>query len=555
MLSPVKVVNHLKLFFYRYIFLGILIFFLLLLARDPFSERTLIANFEPFPDSFHYLVPAQNFANGRGLVFWREGGTAFPASVPPLYSVFLSPLFLFQNDPRWMYFFNVFAAVVSLCVVVKILQYIVASKPWLQLLGGALFALQFHMIWLPSLAMAENLLILIFLLGTWLFLLPATRVRAFLAAALALSFYFTKYAAAPITIGYAGMYFLKLILHAWDDRKQRKEHLFIIAMYVVSGLVLVAFMTLYQNMAGQASVFTSLWRLIVQHRGEISRGTSGESSTYFSLSFVAKHFLPYLQGLLGNPTTFLWDTTSFWPKWIAWSGALGLIVGLLKTKTRWIASYLLIVVTAQLLFMSTFYVVDMRYLIIGVPVTIFGLAILLDVCISQFIKNQKHVAVAAFVCFAVIGLAFFLQNVSRLKKQVALNLKYAEQPWWYIAILETNTYFETVSSEKKPVLISLTIPYHIDFFSNKKYTLLPLSHHQDFRDSMKEVWGEQEYSDLHALYSKYLDEGYTLFVTNWGQGNEKPRQQDFQNLQAAFDLELVHEGCLQSCNIYRVSKK
>lgn len=555
-ITPARVVNHLRQYFYRYIFLGILAFFILLLARDPFSQRTLIPNFEPFPDSFHYLVPADNFAHGRGLVFWREeGGTAFAPSVPPLYSVFLSPIFLFQSDPRFMYFFNVAAAIGSLFVLGKILNHILTKNPWLQLLGVALFSLQFHVIWLPSLVMAENLLLLLFLLGTWLFLLPTTRTRAFLAAALALSFYFTKYAAAPLTAVYAGLYFAKLVLAAWNDRKHLRDHLALIATYVASGLALVACMTLYQNMAGQASVFTSLWRLITQHRGEVSRGPGGESSTYFSLAFMSKNFVPYVRGLLGEPTTFLWETTPFWPRWIALTGALGLLVGLVKAKTRFISGYLLSLIAAQTLFMSTFYVVDMRYLIVGIPITILGLVILLDAFITKVAKNKKQVLQLGFMCFVVIGAVFFLQNVMRLKKQVTLNLKYAEQPWWYISILESNKYFAGISPEKKPVLINLSIPYHIDFFSNHKYTLLPLSHHQDFRDSMKEVWGDQDYSDLHALYQKYLSEGYELYATNWGQGNEAPRQKDFQALQSNFKLELVHEGCLQACNIYRVTEQ
>ena len=103
-----------------------------------------------------------------------------------------------------------------------------------------------------------------------------------------------------------------------------------------------------------------------------------------------------------------------------------------------------------------------------------------------------------------------------------LNLKYAETPWYYLSVVKLNEYFAKLPIKKqKTIVISSLIPYYIDFYSNKTYDLLPLSLEQEFRNNRKEAWGNNDYSDLLALYKSYLDRGYDVYVHNYGLGNEK----------------------------------
>ena len=93
----------------HWVFWVTLCLFILLLAKNPFSIRTLIPNFEPYPDTIHYINSAQSFIRGHGLQIWREG-RILKTTVPPLYSLVLIPIFLINIDARMFYFANVFLA-------------------------------------------------------------------------------------------------------------------------------------------------------------------------------------------------------------------------------------------------------------------------------------------------------------------------------------------------------------------------------------------------------------------------------------------------------------
>ena len=134
-----------------------------------------------------------------------------------------------------------------------------------------------------------------------------------------------------------------------------------------------------------------------------------------------------------------------------------------------------------------------------------------------------------------------------------LNLKYRETPWYYIAIVQLNQYFKTMSSyKKKPIVISAHPPYFVDFFSNGNYSLLPLAPEQEFRDKKGLAWGPNDYSDLIALYTKYIDKGYDLFIQNSGLGNAAHLTGFYQTIKDNFKLEKVREGCYNTCTIYRL---
>ena len=50
------------------------------------------------------------------------------------------------------------------------------------------------------------------------------------------------------------------------------------------------------------------------------------------------------------------------------------------------------------------------------------------------------------------------------------------------------------------------LPYYIDFFSNKNYSLLPLDRSQDLMWFADAVWGREDYSNLNKLYKTYIKE-------------------------------------------------
>src|SRR3989339_1452467 len=93
------------------IFFAFALLLLLLLAKNPFSSRTLIPNFEPFPDTFHYITSARCLLKGEGFRICRNGEGVRPA-VPPLYSISLLPFLAVFDDARMFYVGNVFFSII-----------------------------------------------------------------------------------------------------------------------------------------------------------------------------------------------------------------------------------------------------------------------------------------------------------------------------------------------------------------------------------------------------------------------------------------------------------
>ena len=101
--------------------ISMVLLFALLIYKNPFSQRTLIPNFEPFPDTFHYINPALSLLKGNGFSINRDGRVIRP-NVPPLYSLSLIPAFAIKLDPRISYYSNAALAFISLFLFWSILK-------------------------------------------------------------------------------------------------------------------------------------------------------------------------------------------------------------------------------------------------------------------------------------------------------------------------------------------------------------------------------------------------------------------------------------------------
>ena len=243
------------------------------------------------------------------------------------------------------------------------------------------------------------------------------------------------------------------------------------------------------------------------------------------------------------------------PKFVGIFGLIGLIVGIAKSNFRYLSLSLSILLFGSILFMSTFYSFDGRYILHAIPTLLIGSAILL-VSLLKLVSKKGFNNLFYLMLFLFIAW-YFATNILRIKNQIMLNIRYAETPWYYVSILEMNKYFtlDKIQGNKKPVLISAMAPYLIDFFSNKNFTLLPLSYDQEFRSEKEFVWGPNDYSDLPKLYTKYIKEGYSVYVDRYGLGNETYTNKDYKVIENTFILTKVATGCFEQCNIYRVKLK
>ncbi len=537
-----------KLFSLNFVFV---VLFGLLIYKDPFSERTLIPNFEPYPDTFFYINPALSLIKGDGMHIVREGRVLKP-NVPPLYSLTLIPIFLTRQDPRMAYYVNVILAFASLFLFWAILNKLFTNKLIIYLLL-LLYTTNYFIYWVPTLIMAENLTLTLFLAVLFFLLSGVSKINLAATAFFAIAIYATKYANIPISIAVAAVYLIKIL---FLESVGRKVYTGLVFLAALTGyfLLLAAFEWFVRGNNLLAPILGNLSLIFQSVPQTISEPQVSARSSWFGIEYMENNLPLYINSLIGNPNRFLWDQTPLIPKLVGTFGLIGILVGIIRKKTRLPALSLLLPLSALIVFMLTFYSFDARYIYIAIPTLLFGFGLFLSF-ITERISPIKKVMVSSLILIAIT--VYLITSFTRIKSQISLNLRYAETPWNYIAILKTNEYFSPVKkiNGKKPVLISALPPYLVDYFSNGNYTLLPLAYQQEFRSFKEAVWGPNDYSDFIKLYTKYLNEGLDVYVSRAGLGNEGYTNHDFDTIVAAFDTKIVFSGCYDQCNIYSVQLK
>lgn len=536
--------------------------FLVLLYKNPFSERNLIPNLEPFPDTIHYLNPAINFTEGKGLVIEREGRVMNP-SVPFLYSLTLVPGFLIIDDVRFFYITNVILALVGLLFFYKFLAKIIPN-PFVIFTVVFLYVTNYFIYWFPNLPMAENLIIPLFQIALYLLVSKLTIKNAIFASIIAISFYATKYASLVLTLSFLFLFLIKVFLDLNIVFKELKISLKLknkltIPFIFIGGIAfsftiffLMEFLLKGNNILYQ--VYELMSPMFVKKEVTENVVAAAPVQTWFSLTYFEKNIEIYLNAILGNPMRFLWDFTPLLPKYIAIPAIVGIFAGLLTRGYRFISFSLFLLTLSPIIFISTFYSTDARYIYNAIPALLAGLGLFINF-LYKALKEKKLQKL-----FYILLISFFLfyayNNFYRIKFQIALNLRYTETPWYYISAKTFNEYFKDFpTSENPPVLITAMPPYYIDFYKTSEFKLLPLSTEQEFSRVREVVWGPYDYKNFIDLYRSLIYEGNELFVTNAGLGNTGYLYRDFNLIKNNFILTEVKKGCLDTCNIYKITPK
>lgn len=541
MFSLIKKISSVFIFF---------LFFVLIL-KNPYSTRNLVANLEPFPDAQHYITAPLCFIKFNQWKLCRLNNPDLEGtkpSVPPLYSISLLPFLFINHDPRTVYFVNLLFAFISLIFLRKLLDKLFKNFFITNIISVFLIT-NYFFYWVPTLAMAENLFLPLFFFGVYLLTQKTSKPNLFLAGLVTVGFYGHKYAFAPITLTYGVSYVLKIVI---EYRKKKNELLKNVAIYLLSGALIVP-------------LFFDIQKLFYFSSGLSNKKVAGVSGGgAFSMTFFNKNFSEYLKPLLGQTQRFLWDFTPLLPQWLAKLSILGLVISVFEKKKRLISFFLISSTLMQLFFISTFYVVDTRYVYNFLPSLLIGFGFLLDFLKQiielkspglfkkiSFIKiqnKQKYI----FPILIIILLGIYLYPLApTLKKQIGLNFKYTETPWWKVSVDEMNVFFKEKNNN---YLITLASPYFLDYYSNQNYQPLPLNEQQDFHGKFAEIWGKADYSDLTELYKSKMKD-HNVYVTNYGINGADIFKGSFKNIEENFTLTEVHTGCHKLCNIYQLSIK
>lgn len=508
-----------------------LIIFCLLLGKDPFSDRSLIPNFEPFPDSFHYILPARCLITQGVWKLCRPTTEGRDADVPPLYSIVLIPFFLIHNDPRMFFFANVVLATGSFVAL-----YLILSKlkihPFIQLSILLIASSRYHLYWFPSLAMAENLMLLLFLINILLLLSKAlpTKIIGVLAA---FGFYATKFAYAPVMLVFVCFQLFSI----WQKTKQASIWLLLFSVGIaVSGLALSL------KLDSFITLFSPLFFKLTLTEAE-------QQKAWFSLAFVPSHLWQYVEALLGKPTLILWDVRPIFPWVLSLCGIVGLIWGVFQDRFRVLCLTIILSVASQVIFISSFYAFDSRYILHSIYALLIGLSLAGTLLLDYFKKYQRHISIA--IPF-LIGLYLFSQ-ITPLRHQLAVNYKYAESPWYYLATREID---KVVSEEDGEVILVTALPaYFFDFFGTGSYTVLPVSKEQE-KEQKYLVYGNQyNYENLPLLYESLLKSGHKVYLSNYGLGNAAYMHEEYKLITDRFNAILLTEGCHGACNVFKLELK
>ncbi len=535
----------------KLILTGIFVIFLLLLFKDPFSERTLIPNLEPYPDTIYYINRALSLVSGKGFVVEREG-RSFDVPVPPLYSLYLSSFYLINRDVRFFYFANLILAITSFWFFHKICR-VLFKNDYLGLFVLFLYCSNYFIYWYPTLAMAENLGLMLYLGAVLMLGLKIRSFNSIMLGLFSIGLYLTKFANFPIAGVLLFFYGLKILTET-KELKQKIKYLLITGVGFAVPLFIYGIYEYISRGVNILAPFNNIAYSVFSKSSENTLESSSIGGGWTSSKYIPNNLKTYWGALNGKAMPFLWDQTPLLPKFAATPGVIGLFLGLFIKSKRLLFMALILSVSAEVLFLSSFYTNDGRYIYHAIPSLLLGFGILADFTLEKLKKtNLKY---PAYGLFAVVVCFYLITNAWRFKSQIMLNLKYAETPWYYISVKELNNYFDNsqTTGDKKPIVISALPPYYIDFFSNHKYTLLPLSKGQEFPDPdrLEGVWGKNDFTNLHQLYKKKLDEGYDVYLSKYGLGNVGYLHNDFDKIFRSFKVTEVKKGCYELCNIYRV---
>lgn len=529
--------------------IGFGLLFFLLLYRAPFSSRTLIPNFEPYPDSFHYLVPAQHLLAGRGLTMDRIG-TILPG-VPPLYSLTLVPFFWLVNDPRMAYYANLVLSLSSYLVFVALCRRHLSSR-LVRLPLYLLFVTHPVLIWYVELVMAEHLALLLFLGSLWLVGRRGGNRQRFTEGLISPLLYATKYAAAPLSFALLVVFGLRSL---WQSLSRRRLAPLLI---LLSGALLCTSLYLALTHAIRGSSELDRVMAIFQAKETVT-GVQKESATatpndpFFGTKYARNNLQAYGKYLFGTPLPILWKTEQLLPVPLAILGVVGWLLLWRRREDRWFALAVGLSITSTLAFLALFYVVDGRYVYHFIPLAILGVGVTLQA--SRSLVRGPRTALLFALCILVLCAGYAGLQARRLKFRASLNFRHAETPWYYQAVREIDTYLaQQPRAAKPPVIISAMPPFLFDFYAKERFILLPLHRYQEFRNATTQAWGEHDYTNLPGVYESYLAAGHSVYLTAYGLGNEGYLQQEFAAVRQQFGGELVKEGCHGLCSIYRLKR-
>jgi len=504
--------------------------FLLATVPSLFSDQHILNNLEPYPDGLLYALSARNFAMGQGLQL-RHHSYLIPVWVPPLYPLTLSVGYLFSAQVSNFYLINLALSIVSIFLLWQIAAH--TTKHWLTpAIAIVVYLSHGYVLWLPMLAMTENLSITLTLFCIFCLTHKKLSTDWILGTLLGVGgLILTRYSSIPIALFIS----FALLARVWQTTTWRNR-VVVVGVFILNIVLLAGYL-----MSTGSSLFDVGLRFITQ----LLAGTS-----FYSFSFIASNTVSYLTMLLGGETIFLWQRYALTSLPIAITGIVGLAARL-RSKSAWPAYLLLGVLIFQLPLLLIFYSVDARYVVVTLLIWSLGSAWLFDSLYGSF-QGFNPRAVMLFLISLILTWHTVTQ-ASFYREIVSSNILHRSTAWQYEATKIFNQFFD---SKDHAQIITALPPFFVSAYQTSEYRTLPLSTSQEFLQKGEKVWGNDlDYQNLLHTYTERLKTGQSLFISNAYITHQAKVIEDFELYKTQFELKLVQSGCQEACNIYQLHLK
>ena len=496
------------------------------------SQHHFAYNIEPYPDTWFYAIGGRNLAQGRGLnLVYQESVTAI--SIPKAYPFYLWLVNILIDHPLYFIIGNTILAGAAIWLLFEIIKKAVVKgetkQNYLYPMGLGLYLLHGFILWIPQLAMIENLGLVLIMAICYVLLVWENNWQQWLSLiGLGAICIITKYTYVPI-------FFILVIIVIFKIWQQKK--------YLWLGIL-----------AGLGTVLAGgVWWWQPELLKSISYGASqlfSDQNEYFSIIFLPNNLINLGRTMMGGDTPLLWLSHPLTSLLIG-GGALYLIAKNWGDKNKRLNNiYLILIALIILPLQLIFYVYDNRYLSQLIPLLV---VIIIYNWRWPLEKEGRRNAIAVGI-MAMLGLWFLTGQAGWYRKIVVDNFLYRSVAWQKEAVMFIGEYFENQENQDFALITNIS-PFYYDYYGWGKSEYLPLAPLYEYQGTTlwreKYDW-EKFVADPVGFYTDILEAGKELYLTNAYVTNAEYVINHNELYKAAFELELVQVGCDQACNIYKV---
>jgi len=422
--------------------------------------------------------------------------------------------------PVAFYALNVMLGALSLYIFYRILSEHTNQKT--TLIFTPLLALLPVILWLPSLPMAENLVLPLVILIIWLWFTKQIllKKKVIWLPLLQVALFLTKYSTFTFLIPFNTLFL-------WEIVKEKRYS----ELRRYAGISFVIFL-------GYLIVSQPAFLLRVFQAQKESKTDS--ELVAFSAGYFSENFLVYLKTLVGLPSWFLWEKIMLVIPGFAFLPFLAF-----KKKSQQVvqARKLLLIAFGVVFLQSFFYAVDARYLIATVPL------IFIATALGFYSFSKTRYFNRALILLTLLVLALLVSQRGFYKRLIASNWFHRSRAWQYEAIL----HFKQLNLPVDSYLVTALPPYLFTFYYPSAPNILPLSETQEFMNEQQRPWSaEINYQNLLESYHSLLENGETLYISNAYITHLKSVVEDFEEYKNQFELKPISSDCDQACNVYQL---